>query len=64
MYWRLSVAEWREGIRTAIPDIVECLNAKDSDVRRPAIEVLSKLGAQGVGYVSTFPFDLQNNVCS
>ena len=49
MYWRLFVAEWREGIRTAIPGIVECLKDVLWNARRAAIEVLSNLGAQGVG---------------
>src|SRR5712675_1976704 len=48
------VAEFREDVQITIPAIVECLRDSDSDVRSAAIEVLSRLAAQGMcGHHST-----------
>jgi len=43
----MLVAEFREDIRIAIPAITEHLKDSDSDIREAAIELLSKLAAQG-----------------
>jgi len=66
MYWRLFVAELKDYIQTAIPGIVNCLKKEeeDRDVRMAATEGLSRLGAHGMDYVSTFPLDVLKLVCS
>jgi len=48
VYSNLFVAEFRGDVRTTIPSIVECVKDSDSDVREAAIELLSRLAAQGV----------------
>jgi len=44
----LFVAEFREDVRITIPAIAECLKEFDSDVCKGAIELLSRLAAQGM----------------
>jgi len=44
----MFVAEFREDVRITIPAIVECLKDSDSHVCLAAIEVLSRLAAQGM----------------
>ena len=44
----MFVAEFREDVRIAIPAIAEGLKGPDSDVRKTAIELLSRLAAQGM----------------
>jgi len=44
----MFAAEFREDVRITIPAIAECLNDYDWDVRKAAIEVLSRLAAQGM----------------
>jgi len=44
----MFVAEFRENIQIAIPAIVECLKDSHWYVRKTAIEVLSRLAAQGM----------------
>jgi len=42
------VAEFQEDVRITIPAIAERLKDSRSDVRKAAIEVLSRLAAQGM----------------
>jgi len=42
------VAEFREEVQITIPAIAERLKDSDSDVRKAAIELLSRLAAQGM----------------
>jgi len=51
LWWVFSstlVAEFREDVRIAIPAIAERLKISDRYVRKAAIEVLSRLAAQGM----------------
>ena len=54
MYWKLFAAELKDSIQTAIPGIMKCLKDNDKKVCQSAIEGLSRLGAQGMAYVSVF----------
>jgi len=44
----MFVAEFRKDVRITIPSIAERLKDSHSDVRSTAIEVLSRLAAQGM----------------
>ena len=43
----IFVAEYRESIRPAIPQIISLLSNSDSDVRRTGADALSKLSGHG-----------------
>jgi len=59
----MFVAECREDVRISIPAIAERLNDSDSDVRKAAIELFSRLGAQGVSQ-HHFLLGVLNRGCS
>jgi len=44
----MLVAEFREDVWITVPAIAECLKDSHSDVRSAAIEVFSRLAAQGM----------------
>jgi len=59
----MFVAEFREDVRTTIPAIVEHLKDSDWYVRNAAIELLSRLAAQGMS-LRHFPVGVLKYVCS
>jgi len=58
----MFVAEFQEDVRIAIPAIVKCLKDSDWYVRKAAIEVLSRLAAQGM-YVLASTFGGCSQAC-
>jgi len=44
----MFVGKFREDVRVAVPAVAECLKDSDWYVRKAAIEVLSRLAAQGM----------------
>ena len=48
VYSTMFVAEFREDVQITIPAIAERLKNSDSYVRKAAIELLSRLAAQGM----------------
>jgi len=59
----IIVAEFREDVRIVIPAVVEHLKDSDWYVRNAAIELLSRLAAQGMS-LRHFPVGVLKYVCS
>ena len=59
----MSVGEFQEDIRTTIPAIAEGLKDFNSDVCKAAIELLSRLAAQGTCW-HHFPVGVLKRICS
>jgi len=59
----LFVAEFREDVLITIPAITERLKDSHDNIRKAAIELLSRLAAQGT-YQHCFPVGVLKQVCS
>jgi len=59
----MFVAQFREDIQTIIPAIAEGLKDSHSKVRMTAIDLISRLAAQGMCY-HRFPVGVLKRVCS